>query len=95
MFSPSLVPEEIMLDHPERIRALIVEGSNPLCLTRTRIAWRRALANLELLVVIDPAFTETARVAHYVLPTPCGYEKWELAAFPKRHPQSTSRFAHR
>jgi anaerobic selenocysteine-containing dehydrogenase len=87
MFSPSLVPEEIMLDHPERIRALIVEGSNPLLSYADTNAWRRALANLELLVVIDPAFTETARVAHYVLPTPCGYEKWELAAFPKRHPQ--------
>ena len=29
MFSPTLVPEEVLLDHPERLRALIVEGSNP------------------------------------------------------------------
>jgi anaerobic selenocysteine-containing dehydrogenase len=87
MFSPSIVPEEIMLDHPERIRALIVEGSNPLLSYSDTGAWRRALARLELLVVIDPAFTETARMAHYVLPTPCGYEKWEIAAFPKRYPQ--------
>jgi anaerobic selenocysteine-containing dehydrogenase len=87
MFSPSLVPEEIMLDHPERIRAVIVEGSNPLLSYADTNAWREAFAHLELLVVIDPAFTETARVADYVLPTPCGYEKWELAAFPKRHPQ--------
>jgi formate dehydrogenase len=38
-------------------------------------------------VVIDPAFTETARFADYVLGVPCGYEKWEFAAFPKRYPQ--------
>lgn len=41
---------------------------------------------MDLLVVIDPAFTETARLADYVLPTPTGYEKWEIAMFPKRHP---------
>jgi anaerobic selenocysteine-containing dehydrogenase len=31
--------------------------------------------------------TETARVADYVLPTPCGYEKWEEAGFPKAYPE--------
>jgi anaerobic selenocysteine-containing dehydrogenase len=87
MFSPSLVPEEIMLDHPERIRALIVEGSNPLLSYADTNAWRRAFERLDLLVVVDPSFTETARAADYVLPAPCGYEKWEIAMFPKRHPQ--------
>ncbi len=87
MFSPSLVPEEIMTDHPERIRGLIVEGSNPLLSYSDTGAWREAIDRLELLVVIDPAFSETARVADYVLPCPVGYEKWEIALFPKRHPQ--------
>ena len=87
MFSPSLVPEEVMIDHPERIRAVIVEGSNPLLSYSDTNAWRRAFERLELLVVIDPSFTETARAGDYVLPTPCGYEKWEIAAFPKRYPQ--------
>jgi anaerobic selenocysteine-containing dehydrogenase len=87
MFSPSLAPEEIMLDHPERIRALIVEGSNPLLSYADTNAWREAIERLDLLVVIDPSFTETAQVADYVLPPPCGYEKWEIAAFPKRYPE--------
>ena len=26
MFSPTLVPEEVLLDHPERLRAIVVEG---------------------------------------------------------------------
>ncbi len=87
MFSPTLVPEEVMIDHPERIRALIVEGSNPILSFSDAPAWRTAIDRLDILVVIEPAFTETCRLADYVLPTPVGYEKWETALFPKRHPE--------
>jgi anaerobic selenocysteine-containing dehydrogenase len=47
----------------------------------------RAFEDLELLVVIDPAMTEPARLAHYVLPPPVGYEKWEASVFPKGYPE--------
>jgi len=87
MFSPSLVPEEVLNDHPERLRALIVEGSNPLLSFSDTGKWREAVAALDLLVVIDPALTETAQEADYVLPTPVGYEKWEVSNFPKHVPQ--------
>jgi anaerobic selenocysteine-containing dehydrogenase len=87
MFSPSLVPEEIAVDHPDRIRALIVEAANPVLSYADANAWLEARKRLDLLVVIDPAMTETARVADYVLPAPCGYEKWEIAGFPKRSPE--------
>jgi anaerobic selenocysteine-containing dehydrogenase len=87
MFSPTLVPEEILVDHPERVRALIVEGANPLLSYSDAARWREARARLDLLVVIDPAMTETARLADYVLPAPAGYEKWEIANFPKRYPE--------
>src|SRR6185369_15816719 len=69
------------------IRALVVEGSNPLLSYSDTSAWRAAIDRLDLLVVIDPAMTETAQLADYVLPVPCGYEKWETALFPKRHPE--------
>jgi len=87
MFSPSLVPEEIMLEHPERLRALVVEGANPVLSYSDAGAWRAARARLELLVVIEPAMSATARLADYVLPTPCGYEKWEICGFPKGYPE--------
>lgn len=87
MFSPTLVPEEIMFDHPERIRALIVEGANPILSYSDAGRWREAREQLDLLVVIDPAMTETARLADYVLPTPVGYEKWETAVFPRGVPE--------
>jgi len=79
---PNVIPEEITSTHPDRIRALIVDGANPLVSYPDTKAFREALAQLELLVVIEPAMTETAMVADYVLPTPVGYEKWEFNTFP-------------
>jgi anaerobic selenocysteine-containing dehydrogenase len=87
MFSPSLVPEEIEIDHPQRLRALIVEGANPLLSYSDTQRWIAARDRLDLLVVIEPAMTETAAIADYVLPTPTGYEKWEIAGFPKGYPE--------
>lgn len=87
MFSPSLVPEEVLFDHPERLRALVVEGANPFRTFADASRWREARERLDLLVVIDPAMTESAQIADYVLPTPCGYEKWEEAGFPKGNPE--------
>lgn len=87
MFSPNLFPEEVLVEHPERIRAVIVEGSNPLLSFADTHRWREAFDALELKVVIDPAFTETAALADYVLPTPVGYEKWEVCGFPKSYPE--------
>ena len=55
--------------------------------TPTRSAGCEAREQLDLLVVIEPAMTETARIADYVLPTPVGYEKWEIAGFPKGYPE--------
>ncbi len=87
IFSPVLVPEEIMCDHPERLRALIVEGSNPLLSFPDTKRWLEAREQLDLLVVIEPTMTETALVADYILPTPTGYEKWEMASFPRGYPR--------
>ena len=86
MFSPTLIPEEILCDHPKRLRALIVEGANPWLSYSDTNAWRNAREKLELLVVIDPAMTETALQADYVLPAPSGYEKWEWSDFVKGYP---------
>lgn len=86
MWSPTLLSEEITVDHPEAIRALIVEAANPILSYSDANAFREAREKLELLVVIDPAMTETAQIADYVLPTPCGYEKWEICGFPRGTP---------
>jgi anaerobic selenocysteine-containing dehydrogenase len=87
LFPPNALPEEILDAGEERIRALFVEGCNPLRSYADTQAMTRAFEDLELLVVIDPAMTEAALMAHYVLPVPVGYEKWEASTFPKGHPE--------
>ena len=49
---------------------------------------REALAALDTLVVIDVAMTETARLAHYVLPASTQFEKAEATFFNFDFPQN-------
>lgn len=65
---PNVLPEEILSDHPQRIRSVICCGSNPLRSYADTSVYEKAFARLDLLVCIDLAMTETARLAHYVLP---------------------------
>jgi len=55
-----------------QIRALYVIGENPLATMPASMEVRAALDRLELLIVQDPFFTETAKLAHVVLPA-CTY----------------------
>ena len=77
----NVIAEEILADHPDRYRAMIVESGNPAHSLADSQRMREALGSLDMLVVIDVAMTETARLAHYVLPTPSQYEKWEATFF--------------
>jgi formate dehydrogenase len=49
---------------------------------------REAIAALELVVVIDVAFSETARLAHYVLPVASQFEKAEATFFNFEFPRN-------
>ena len=77
----NVIPEEILTEHPDRYRAMIVESANPAHSLADTPAWRQALAKLDLVVTIDVAMTETARHSDYVLPTATQYEKWECSFF--------------
>ncbi len=83
----NVVPEEILTDHPRRFRAMLVESGNPAHSIADRVRMREALTALELVVVIDVAFTETARLAHYVLPVASQFEKAESNLLQLRIPQ--------
>ena len=91
----SVVPQEILTDHPDRIRAMIVESSNPAHSIADSAACREAFASLELMVVIDVALTETARLAHYVLPAASQFEKCESTFFNLEFPHNTFHLRHR
>ena len=77
----NVIAEEILTDHPKRYRAMIVESGNPAHSLADSQRMREALAALECLVVVDVAMTETARLAHYVLPAQSQFEKWEATFF--------------
>ncbi|MGY4650907.1 molybdopterin-dependent oxidoreductase [Mycobacterium sp. URHB0021] len=91
----NVVPEEILTDHPDRFRAMIVESSNPAHSLADSAACRKAFQSLELMVVIDVAMTETARMAHYVLPAATQYEKAEATFFNLEFPHNTFHLRHR
>lgn len=84
----NVIPEEILTDHPKRFRALLVESGNPAHSLADSARMREALAALDLVVVIDVAFTETARLAHYVLPVASQYEKAEATFFNFEFPHN-------
>ncbi len=83
------IPAEILTDHPERFRAMIIEASNPVSSLADTARWIEALEALDTVVVIDVAMTESARHADYVLPVSSQYEKWEATFFTGEFPQNT------
>lgn len=91
----NVVPEEILTDHADRFRAMIVESSNPAHSVADSASVRAALESLELVVVIDVAMTETARTAHYVLPAASQYEKPEATFFNLEFPHNNFHLRHR
>lgn len=86
-YPPNVMPEEIMSDHPQRLRAVLVSGANPLRSYADTTAYENAFAKLDLLVTVDVAFTETAALSHYVLPARSAYEKWDGTFFAWTYPE--------
>jgi anaerobic selenocysteine-containing dehydrogenase len=84
----NVITEEILTDHPARYRAMMVESGNPAHSLADSKRMREALSSLEHLVVIDVALTETARLAHYVLPAQSQFEKWEATFFNFEFPKN-------
>ena len=71
----TLVPESI----PDKLKAFIVVGGNPLISMPDTKAFTEAFRKLDLLVVHDLFMTDTAKEAHYVLPACSHLEKWGVA----------------
>ncbi len=86
----AVIPDEILTDHPDRFRAMIVESGNPAHSLPDSPRMREALDALEFLVVIDVALTETARHADYVLPAASQFEKWEMTFFNLEFPHNVA-----
>ena len=81
LYPPNRLPDEVLTDRPDRIRAIWVDSANPANTAANTPAVEQALRATELTVVVDVAMTETARLADYVLPASGQYEKWEYTLF--------------
>ncbi len=77
----NVIAEEILTDHPARYRAMLVEAANPAHSLADSKRMREALSSLDTLVVIDVAMSETAQLAHYILPAATQFEKAEATFF--------------
>ena len=86
-FPPNVMPEEIMSDKPERLRAVLCSQSNPLRSYADTTAYEEAFSRLDLMVTCELAMTETAVLSHYVLPARSGYESWDGTFFPNSFPE--------
>jgi len=94
IFPPNILPDEILLAGEDRVRAVVVDSSNPLLTWPDTAAYERAFSTLELLVVVDVAMTETAKLAHYVLPAASQFEKWEATGFNLEFPENYFHLRH-
>lgn len=81
VFPPNVLPEEILADGPDRVRAVLTSGSNPLRSYAETAAWEAAFDKLDLAVTSDLALTETAARSHYILPAASAYESWDGTFF--------------
>jgi anaerobic selenocysteine-containing dehydrogenase len=77
-FPGGILADEILTPGDRRVRALFVTGGNPLLTMANGNRLREAFENLELLVVLDILPSETASVAHYVLPCTSPLERPDL-----------------
>src|ERR1700739_606852 len=81
LLPPNLFPQAVLAEHPDRLRCVWVDSSNPANTAANTAEGEKALRSLELCVVVDVALTETARLAHFVLPASSQYEKCEFPLF--------------
>ena len=90
----NVIPEEVLSDHPDHYRAMIIESGNPVHSLPDSKRWRAAMRALEVSVVIDVAMTETAREADYIFPTTSQFEKAEATFFNFEFPDNYFHLRH-
>ena len=87
VYPPNVMPEEILSDHPERLRAVLCSGANPLRSYADTTEYEKAFKKLDLLVTCEVAMSETAQLSHYVLPVRTPFEAWSTTMFQWNYPE--------
>ncbi|HXY36020.1 MAG TPA: molybdopterin dinucleotide binding domain-containing protein, partial [Planctomycetaceae bacterium] len=88
LLPPNRFADEVLTDDPRRVRAVWVDSNNPANTAAETARFEEAFRALDLSVVVDVAYTETAALANYVLPAASQYEKWETTFFTLEWPRN-------
>lgn len=75
----ALIPREILANSPDRIRALIVLGGDPLMAMGDPAFAQPAFEKLDLLVSLDSRINATGRLADYIIATSQPFERHEIS----------------
>ena len=73
-----IMADEILTPGPGRVRAMIVQGGNPVTAVPDQRKVVDAFRKLDLLVSLEPYMTPTAKLSHYILPPKLQYERADL-----------------
>jgi anaerobic selenocysteine-containing dehydrogenase len=73
------LPEAILNENPYPVKAMLVHGSNMVAAWPDSDLFTEALKKLDLLVVMDLFMTQTAKLAHFVLPASANPERLGVA----------------
>lgn len=77
-FPGGVMADEILTEGKGQLRAMFVTGGNPLITMANSERLRRAYEKLDLLVCLDIHESETAALAHYVLPCTSPFQRPDL-----------------
>lgn len=75
------LPDEILMPGEGQIRALFINGGDPLTSWPDQQKTAKALADIDLLVATDPWPTPTTKFAHYILPPLMQFERADLPMY--------------
>jgi anaerobic selenocysteine-containing dehydrogenase len=89
--SEPLLGGQILAASDPPVRAVWVTAGNPVAMLPDSNTVARALATRELVIVTDPFMTDTARLAHLILPTPTLLEDDDLVGAYGHHYIGASR----
>ncbi|MHB0914369.1 MAG: IscS subfamily cysteine desulfurase [Thermoleophilia bacterium] len=75
------IPEAVLEGKPYRLRSLIIQGGSIITAWPQPQVWRRTLAGLDFLAVVDRQLTADAAWADIVLPATTGYENTSYMSY--------------
>jgi len=80
----STLAQEIYTPGPEQVRALIVNGGNPVAAWPDQVKSLKAMEEIELLIVIDHRMSQTAEFADYIFAPRLSLERSDVPPFMDR-----------